>query len=328
MSWTNLYSSEQHQNSISKSHSTGNGISESHWSNSSWPSQTIRKLQKPTRSPFVVKSTRSRDNLYNRQDHGSHEWFQINSSRMIPFHDFQIPQNSVRNNHYVENVVSNSISMRIGDKQKSNLSEISENSLNKTNGSFLFVTIDNEELLKFVFRNHQLEVLYVRKTEIQGILVVLFKTHEAARRAFITQRDIGIRMVPHICSKKSWFQNPSPRFHVVFETRRRLTVKSGKSLLKSNIGFFLMIDASRERGCRIWADQLKGHRLRVVGYVGMFMWSDGRIEERHIPPPMHERKVIGWISTICSKSKEIFAVRLSGNKIQDYLYDSKKHALE
>jgi len=209
-----------------------------------------------------------------------------------------------------------------------NLSEFSENVLNKMDESFLFVTTDNEELLKFVFRKHRLEVLYVRKTETPSILVVFFKTHEAARRAFITQRDIGFRMVPHICSKKSWFRNPSPRFHVVFETTRRLTVKSGKSLLKSNIGYFLMIDARRERGCTIWADQLKGHRLRVVGYIGLFTWANGRTEERHVPPSMDERKVMGWVSTICSKSKEKFVVRLSGNKIQDYLYDSEKHALE
>jgi len=339
ISWNNFYCSEQQQNSTSRpcSIESNKGLfPESQCSKSCWTSQTFRKPQQQKRTPFAFKSTRTGDFINDWQDSQvSHNHFQVNTSRNRTFHDFQIPQTPVRNAYFVQNTVSNSISMRKIDAQNAkkyyrsgDLSGVAEGIFNESDGSFLFVTADNSEMLKFILQNHRLEVQDIGKTETVGVWVVFFKKHNDARRAFIMQRDIGLRMVPHICSKKSWFKNPSPKFHVVFETRRRVTVKSGKSLLKSNIGYFLMIDARRERGCTIWADQLKGHRLRVVGYVGKFMSTDGRIEERHAPPTMDERKVIGWISTFCSKSKVKFAVRISGNQIQNYLYDSNIHALE
>jgi len=339
ISWNNIHYSEQHHNPTSRPCSIESNKSlfpESQCSKSCWTSQTFRKPQQQKMTPFVVKSTRTGDFINDRQDsHVSHNYFQVNTSKNRAIHDFKIRQTPVRNTYFVQNAVSNSISMRKIDVQNAkkyhrldDLSGVAEGIFYDTDGSFLFVTADNPEMLKFILRNHRLEVQDIGKTETVGVWVVLFKTHEDARRAFIMQRDIGLRMVPHICSKKSWFKNPSPKFHVMFETRRRVTVKSGKSLLKSNIGYFLMIDARRERGCTIWADQLKGHRLRVVGYVGKFMSTDGQIEERHAPPMMDERKVIGWISTFCSKSKVKFAVRVSGNQIQNYLYDSNIHALE
>jgi len=336
ISWNNLYCSE-HLNPTSRPCSIESNkrilFPESLCPKSCWTSQTFREPQQQKRTLFAVNSTRTEDFLNDWQDpHVSHSYFQGNTSRNRAFHDFQIPQTPVRGACCVQNAGSNSISTRKVDSQNlkkyHRLSGVADGVFNEKDGSFLFVTAENAEMLKFILQNHRLEVQDIGKTETNNVWVVLFKTHEDARRAFIMQKDIGLRMVPHICSKKSWFKNPSPKFHVMYETRRRVTVKSGKSLLKSNIGYFLMIDARRERGCTIWADQLKGHRLRVVGYVGKFMSTDGRIEERHAPPTMDERKVIGWISTFCSKSKVHFAVRLSGNQIQNYLYDSNKHALE
>jgi len=258
--------------------------------------------------------------------------FRVKSPDDSAIQDFQILQTPVRHNYCVHSCLpkrTGHVQNCTRGKWPEDKSVITEKAIDQSpNGSFLFVIADDAEKVIFILRNHGLDVQDIRKSEAPGILVVLFKTHKVARRAFITQREIGFRMVPHIYSKKNWFKNPSPKFHVLFKTRTRVTVKSGKSLLKTSIGHLLMVDARRARGCIIWADQLKGRRLRVVGYVGRFMKANGRIEERYAPPTFDERKVIGWISTICSKSKVRFVERLSGNEIEDYLYDSNRHALE
>jgi len=185
-------------------------------------------------------------------------------------------------------------------------------------GSFLFVTTNNVEELRVIFRERGLEVQDIGKTRTPGVLVVLFKTHEIAKRAFTTQQEIGMRMVPPTFTKRYWFKNPSPKFHVMFETTRRLTIKSGKSSSNVKVGDFLMMDAKMGRGCIVLADQMKGHRMRVVGYIGKFMNIDGLITEQKY---ISQRKMVGWISTQCHKTKEKFVMRKSMNEIKDYVYD-------
>jgi len=73
---------------------------------------------------------------------------------------------------------------------------------------------------------------------------------------------------------------------------------------------------------------LKGHRLRVVGFVGKFKSIDGRIIEKIAAPAMEDRTVIGWISTQCNKTKKKFVLRKSGNRIEDYVHDNRMKALE
>jgi len=192
-------------------------------------------------------------------------------------------------------------------------------------GSFLFVMTENVENLVSILNERGLEVQDIGKTRTPKVLAVLFKTHEFAKRAFITQRDMCIRMVPHNCTIRNWWKNPSPKYHVTFETKTRLTLKGGKCVDKMVVGDFLMLDARRQRGCTIWADQMKGNRLRVVGYVGKFRYSNGHIVEKHTPPSVEERRVLGWISTKCKKTKKNFVQRMTGNKVEDYIYDKGEH---
>jgi len=195
-------------------------------------------------------------------------------------------------------------------------------------GSFLYVTTDDVEKLERTLRERGLAVQDIGKTKTPGILAVVFRTHEVAKRAFTTQQDFGIRMEPPKITKRNWYRNPTPKFHVKFETTRRLTVKTGKSISKVKVGDFLMSDARMDKGCIIWADQLKGHRLRVVGFVGRFMNTEGHILEQNDPPLMEDRRVIGWISTQCNKTKKKFVLRKSGNNIKDYVYINGMEAVE
>jgi len=204
--------------------------------------------------------------------------------------------------------------------------ELFEKTFNETtDGSFLFVTTNRADKLLVLLRERGIEVQDIGKTRTPGILVVLFKTHEFAKRAFTTQREIGIRMVPPKYTKKYWFKNPSPNFPVIFETSRRLTVKAGKSSTNEKIGDFLMMDAKKGNGCLVLADQMKGHRLRVVGYIGKFMNKYGRIIEQ---TSMSKQKIIGWISTKSYKNKQKFVHRRSMNKIGDYVHYDRFQVVE
>jgi len=205
-------------------------------------------------------------------------------------------------------------------------SELVEKTFDESvDGSFLYVTSDNVENLKGIFHQRGLKFQDIGKTRTPGVLVVLFKTHEYAKRAFTTQHEIGMSMIPPSPTKKYWFKNPSPKFHVIFETTRRLTVKSGKSSSNANVGDFLMMDARAGKGCTVCADQMKGHRMRVIGFIGKFMRIDGVIIEQK---SMSERKIVGWISTQCYKTKERFVVRKSKNEIEDYVYRGHMNAVE
>jgi len=195
-------------------------------------------------------------------------------------------------------------------------------------GSHLFVTYDNAEKLCNILVGIGLEVKAIENTRFYGVLVVLFNKHRSAKQAFFRQKEIGIKMVPPTFTIKNWYRNPNPKFHVMFMTRRRLSVKTGKSLANSTIGDFLMTDANNELGCVVWADQMKGHRLRVVAFIGKFMHLDGVIEERLEKDCFEKMKFIGWISTTCSKTREKFVDRVNWNTIEEYVYDWRDHALE
>jgi len=187
-------------------------------------------------------------------------------------------------------------------------------------GSFLFATAENAEELKETLTKEGLEIQKIWKTKTPGVLAVMFTTHEIAKQAFTRQKEIGVRLVPQSSTRRYWYKNPSPNFHVIYETTRRLTVKSGKSFSNRTVGDFLMKNARMERGCIVWADQMKGYRLRVVGFVGKFVKADGRVIVCNKPPSSDERNVIGWVSTQCNVTKTKFVLRLSGNQIADYLY--------
>jgi len=188
-------------------------------------------------------------------------------------------------------------------------------------GSFLFAMADNARELKIILRQRGLKIQDVWETKIPGVVAVLFSTHELAKQAFTRQKEIGVRLVPQSTTRRYWYKNPSPKFHVIYETNRRLTVKSGKSFSNRILGDFLMKNSRMDRGCIIWADQMKGYRLRVVGFVGKFVSRDGRVTIRNEPPSPSEREVIGWISTQCNITKIKFVSRLTGNQIEDYLYN-------
>lgn len=187
------------------------------------------------------------------------------------------------------------------------------------------MTTNNVDRLQFLLRERGLEVQDIGKARTPGVLVVLFKTHESAKRAFTTQQEIGLRMVPPKFTKRYWFKNPSPNFPVVFETTRRLTVKTGKSSSNVKIGDFLMTDSKKGIGCLVLADQMKGHRIRVVGYKGKFLCTDGRIIEQK---SISKRKIVGWISTQSHKINQKFVVRKSMNQIGDYVYDDRFQVVE
>jgi len=222
-------------------------------------------------------------------------------------------------------IFTNPKKMRAQDCQKNGSELVTKTFDESADGSFLFVTTNNVEKLKVVLRERGLEVQDIGRTSTVDVLVVLFKKHEFAKRAFTIQKEIGIRMVPPSPTKRYWLKNPSPKFHVIFETTRRLTVKNGKSNSNMKVGDFLMTNARSGKGCLVLADQMKGHRLRVVSYVGKFMRTDGIIIKQNC---MIERKTVGWISTQCHKTKEKFVLRRSMNEIKDYVYDDVMRAVE
>jgi len=215
----------------------------------------------------------------------------------------------------------NPISLRTNIRIASGTELVEKTFDESMDGSFLYVTTTNVGILKLILRERGLEARDIGKTRTPGVLVVLFKTHEDAKRAFTTQKEFGIRMVPPSYTKRYWFKNPSPKFHVIFEITRRLTVKSGKSSCNVKVGDFLMTDARMGKGCLILTDQMKGRRLRVAAYIGKFRRTDGVIIERK---SFSERRVVGWISTQCHKTKEKFVLRRSMNAFEHYLYMGKK----
>lgn len=234
---------------------------------------------------------------------------------------FQTSPSTVGDTIFDQLYLPNPMSMRT-NFGKADGTEIVEKTYDESlDGSFLYVTTSNVGNLKLILRERGLEARDIGKTRTPGVLVVLFKTHEDAKRAFTTQKEFGIRMVPPSYTKRYWFKNPSPKFHVIFEITRRLTVKSGKSSCNIKVGDFLMTDARMGKGCLILTDQMKGRRLRVAAFIGKFRRTDGVIIEQK---SFSKTAVIGWISTQCHKTKEKFVLRRSMNAFEHYLYMGRK----
>jgi len=78
----------------------------------------------------------------------------------------------------------------------------------------------------------------------------------------------------------------------------------------------------------VWADQLKGHRIRVVGYQGSLKCADGEIVNKEGLPialegvleKPHKILPLGWISYRSQFANEMFVIRRSGNLLSDYIY--------
>jgi len=169
-----------------------------------------------------------------------------------------------------------------------------------------------------------LEVHSIQSTTIKHLWNVVFDSHSSARKAFTTQRELKIRMVPPRRSKKNWFRNPSPKFLVQYETKCRLDVREGKAVVHDLVGVLLMSRSScqERKGCHIWADQLKGHRIRIVGCVGKFMFPSKRvIDMKEIPPKPVGNEPIGWVSYRNRHTREEYVTRISGNLLQEYIYN-------
>jgi len=169
-----------------------------------------------------------------------------------------------------------------------------------------------------------LKVHSIRITPIKGLWNVVFDSHQSARKAFNTQREIKVRMVPPRSSKRHWFRNPSSNFLVKYETNCRLAIRARKALTSDLVGELLMSGSNSEeqKGCYIWADRLKGHRIRIVGCVGKFMFPSERvIDMQEIPSELVDNEPIGWVSYRGRYTREVFAVRITGNQLEDYIYD-------
>jgi len=169
------------------------------------------------------------------------------------------------------------------------------------------------------------EVHSIRITPIKGLWDVVFDSHPSARKAFNTQREIKIRMVPPRSSRRHWFRNPGSNFLVKYETKCRLAIRERKAVTSELVGELLMSGSNSEeqKGCYIWADRLKGHRIRIVGCVGKFMFpfpSERVIDMQEIPSELVVNEPIGWVSYRGRYTREVFAVRISKNRLEDYIY--------
>jgi len=183
-------------------------------------------------------------------------------------------------------------------------------------GSNVFITWtgSNAELV-WKLHNFKLEVREVFSTSDKKVRNVIFESHPNARKAFTMQHLIRLRIVPPKNSHRIWLRNPSPKFWVKFETKCRLVVRKGKAECHDIVGELL-------KGCSIFADQLKGHSIRVVCCEGSFMLPRGKIVEmKGVPNEANEKTSLGWISYRCKYTKESLVIRRSWNILNDYIYN-------
>jgi len=181
-----------------------------------------------------------------------------------------------------------------------------------------------DQLRTELVRN-SLEVHSIRTTPMKGLWNVVFDSHPSARKAFNTQREIKIRMVPPRSSKRHWLRNPTSNYLVKYETNCRLAIRASKAVTSDLVGELLMAGSNpeKQKGCYIWADRLKGHRIRIVGCVGKFMFpgpSERVIDMEEIPSTLVVNEPIGWVSYRGRYTREVSAVRISGNRLEDYIY--------
>jgi len=189
-------------------------------------------------------------------------------------------------------------------------------------GSNLFVSwYGSEAGLSRKLRRYRFEIRSMCSCNNDGLFNVVFENHLNARKAFLMQKEIQLRMVPPKESHRNWLRNPSPKFLVKFETKCRLVVKEGKAECHEIVGDLLMSNCQQQKGCIIWADQLKGHRIRIVSCEGNFMFPGGRVVQmKGVPDSDRQTTSLGWISYRCRFTRESFVTRRSGNKLGDYIY--------
>jgi len=182
-------------------------------------------------------------------------------------------------------------------------------------GSNLFITWSGSKA-KLVEKllSYKLGVREVCSTNDENVCNVIFESHPIARKAFTMQDQIRLRIVPPKNSHRIWLRNPSPKFLVKFETKCKLVVRKGKAECHDIVGELL-------KGCVIVADQLKGHRIRVVSCEGSFMFPGGKIVEmKGVPNKSKEKASLGWVSYRCKYTKESLVTRRSWNELSDYIY--------
>jgi len=191
-------------------------------------------------------------------------------------------------------------------------------------GSNLFITWEGQKShLVANLRLQNLEVSNCFSTGKPNVFNVVFQDHNNARIAFTTQRQIHLRMLPPRKSTRKWFRRPSPSFLVKYETKIRLTIRSGKASSHDIVGEFLMTNFEEKKGCHLWADQLKGHRIRVVGARGYLKLPNGSvIYLNSAPAPGGKNKPLGWVSYRSKYTRHDFVIRRSGNIIGEYIYKS------
>jgi len=193
---------------------------------------------------------------------------------------------------------------------------------NRDRGSNLFITWKGRKSnLAAKLRQQKLEVRHCFPTKNANLFNVVFEDHKNARKAFTSQHEIRLRMIPPRKSTRNWFRSPSPKFLVKYETKFRLTIRSGKASSHDIVGEFLMSNFEEKKGCYLWADQLKGHRIRVVGALGNLQLPEGSVIYVNSPPNRHGgNKSMGWVSYRSKHTREDFVIRRSGNILREYIY--------
>jgi len=189
----------------------------------------------------------------------------------------------------------------------------------RQNGSSnLFVTWSGTKAeLVEKMQSYHLQVRDILTTVDDNMYNLIFVSQPIARKAFTMQQQIGLRIVPPRNSHRNWLRNPSPKFMVKFETKCRLVVRKGRAKCHDIVGELL-------KGCLICADQLKGHRIRVVCCEGSFKFPGGKIVQmKGLPNNSDEKTALGWISYRCKYTKESLVIRKSWNKLRDYVFKVK-----
>lgn len=196
-------------------------------------------------------------------------------------------------------------------------------------GSALFVTwFNSTSMLVGKLRYYKFEVRHIKRTSDHWVLNVVFESHAKARKAFTMQRAIRLHMVPPKTSHFKWFKNPSPRFLVKFELNRPLIIRKGKAESHDIVGELLTFNCNEQPRCFVWADQIKGHRIRVVSCHGNLKYQDGRVVKmtgisskfEGVLEKGDKMPALGWIPYRSKYTKEMFVLRRSGNLLSDYIY--------
>jgi len=199
----------------------------------------------------------------------------------------------------------------------------------QNSGATLFVTwFSSRALLVGKLRYFKLEVKHIHGTSDNKVFNVVFESHSCARKAFTMQRTIQVRMVPPKRSNFKWLRNPSPKFLVKFETKRPMTITNGKAETHDIVGVLQLPKSKWQKRSFVWADQLKGNRIRIVGYEGSLKYKDGTVVEMTGISNKFEGHTdkegrwqsIGWVSYRSKYTNEMFVKRRSGNLLSDYIY--------